>query len=270
MLSVVEASLFNGDDPAIPLRVTLGAFLRWLLINFILFIACCGPAYSQHGHATDPLGAKPEILINGSSCEIGHMFQSCTSRTCDSVTVLSGDSVSFCTGVNIDLSSDTAYYLKWNFNGSNFTSPVYDPYGTSLPLCYFPRWDVPGNYTVDVFYNNGLTAYPYCDCYSFGPSHWIISVKVLPAVSGISALSSGQPARVFPNPSNGVFTIQRTGSGIIEVYDMLGEKIFVSSRPSKGGDGGEVIDLSSQPAGPYFYRIFSEGRTIASGSLCKQ
>ncbi len=73
---------------------------------------------------------------------------------------------------------------------------------------------------------------------------------------------SGLGFEVYPNPSDGKFTIgsKQLAAGsqtAIEVYNVMGEKIY-SAPLLKGGDGGGLIDLSSQPDGIYFVRVKTE------------
>jgi hypothetical protein len=72
---------------------------------------------------------------------------------------------------------------------------------------------------------------------------------------------------VFPNPSNGVFTLEQSAekqSEVIEVYNVLGEKIYYSSFSAPR----ITLNLTGQPSGIYLYRITSEkGEAIGSGKL---
>ena len=77
---------------------------------------------------------------------------------------------------------------------------------------------------------------------------------------------------VFPNPSNGVFTLQVTdeerGMKNIEVYNVLGEKVFSQLSICKSKFS---IDLFSQPNGIYFYRVVSEnGGLVGEGKVVVQ
>jgi hypothetical protein len=57
---------------------------------------------------------------------------------------------------------------------------------------------------------------------------------------------------VYPNPSNGIFTIQSSEeNATVEVYTMLGEKISSCQMVS----GKTDIDLSSRQAGIYLLKI---------------
>lgn len=154
------------------------------------------------------LGTKPKISVNGVSCAIENQQFSCLTRTCDSVIIFAGDSIAFCTDANIDLMSDTNYYMQWNFNGSNnFPTPLHNYAPSNLPICYHPTWSTPGNYIVDIYNNNYLTAYPGSDCYSYGPSHWSIQITVL-SVNGINNTSNPVSIFSYPNPATQHITIE--------------------------------------------------------------
>ncbi len=69
--------------------------------------------------------------------------------------------------------------------------------------------------------------------------------------------------KVFPNPNNGIFNIQIANShklianSFIEVYNMLGEKVYSAIVNSK-----MQIDLSNNADGVYLYRIIAETREL--------
>jgi hypothetical protein len=87
----------------------------------------------------------------------------------------------------------------------------------------------------------------------------------------INELTVNRTITVYPNPSNGVFTIEEQGirdKEQVEVYNMLGEKIYYQTviRNSQF-----VIDLSSQATGVYLYRITNtDGSLVSSGKLIKE
>ncbi len=77
---------------------------------------------------------------------------------------------------------------------------------------------------------------------------------------------------VFPNPSNGVFTVAFSheelvsASQIIEVYNTLGEKVLIETLRSAQGDN--LIDISNEPNSIYLYRVLNEnGRLLGSGKM---
>ena len=90
---------------------------------------------------------------------------------------------------------------------------------------------------------------------------------IVTSVNNIVPMTVG--VSVYPNPSNGIFQLEINNSELgiknsVEVYNVLGEKIFTSSFSAPL----TTLDLSGQPAGIYFYRIVSEkDELIASGKL---
>lgn len=94
-------------------------------------------------------------------------------------------------------------------------------------------------------------------------------IRVVTTAAGLSGIATVtlpfNKATVYPNPSGGKFSIQ---SPLVlqttEVFNILGKQI--ASIPSRGGVYG--MDLSSQPAGIYLYRIVSQtGALLGSGKL---
>jgi len=76
---------------------------------------------------------------------------------------------------------------------------------------------------------------------------------------------------LYPNPSNGVFTLQASSAELIaqnniEVYNMLGERVYAKTLHSVQGDN--TVNISSQPNGIYLYRVVNEnGELIGEGKL---
>jgi uncharacterized repeat protein (TIGR03803 family) len=79
---------------------------------------------------------------------------------------------------------------------------------------------------------------------------------------------------IFPNPSNGKFTIAFVGtqnfvSGTVEIYNVMGERVLTEIHRSAQDD--KVMDLTGQPNGIYFYRVLDEnGGVLGSGKLIIQ
>ena len=88
---------------------------------------------------------------------------------------------------------------------------------------------------------------------------------IAPNPAGIDEVNAeSKNVNVYPNPNNGVFQIQANSQ--IEVYNMLGEKIANSQWPSANSQ--MQINLSSQAAGIYLYRVISEnGNLVGEGKL---
>jgi hypothetical protein len=86
-------------------------------------------------------------------------------------------------------------------------------------------------------------------------------------------MKADNEVKVFPNPNNGKFTIQESGArnqnSVVEIYNMLGEKVFSKSLLHLTTEYS--LDLSSQSAGIYLYRILTEiGNLAAEGKLIIQ
>ncbi|HTB06675.1 MAG TPA: T9SS type A sorting domain-containing protein, partial [Bacteroidia bacterium] len=86
---------------------------------------------------------------------------------------------------------------------------------------------------------------------------------------GINELKvESEKLNVYPNPSNGLFTIQSpaaSGQSSVQVYNMLGQQVYSQyTLPNTQYQ----IDISNQPTGIYFYRLISEnGNLIGAGKL---
>ena len=71
---------------------------------------------------------------------------------------------------------------------------------------------------------------------------------------------------ISPNPSSGIFTIQAEEEiKGVEVYNVMGEKVYLTPSPSPKGEGS-VVDLSAQPKGIYFYRVVT-ANGVGSGKV---
>ena len=72
---------------------------------------------------------------------------------------------------------------------------------------------------------------------------------------------------LYPNPNNGSFTIsaeKQSGERVIEIYNMLGEKIYTQTFSTLNSQ--LLINIGNRPSGIYLYRITGEqGSTIANG-----
>ena len=81
---------------------------------------------------------------------------------------------------------------------------------------------------------------------------------------GINNLSLSDYISIYPNPSNGKFQISNFKFQVdnIEIYNVFGEKVYeapsikgVNNSLHQLADGGQTINLSSQPNGVYFLRF---------------
>jgi OOP family OmpA-OmpF porin len=89
------------------------------------------------------------------------------------------------------------------------------------------------------------------------------------SISAIGELKvESEKLKVFPNPSNGVFTVESSVVShqlSVEVYNELGQKIFSQFSTFNSQFS---INLSNQPLGIYLYRVITEqGELVGSGKL---
>jgi len=86
--------------------------------------------------------------------------------------------------------------------------------------------------------------------------------------TGINEISNANRFRVFPNPSNGIFTIgseTEVDKSCVEIYNVLGEKVYSQFSTF---NSPLLINISNQPSGIYFYRVLEEdGSLTGEGKL---
>ena len=94
---------------------------------------------------------------------------------------------------------------------------------------------------------------------------------------GIEELKTGNgELKIYPDPTKGQLTIESAELKIerVEILDVLGQCVFTTPNPSKGGESstsaqfpskggaGVVIDVSHLASGAYFVTVYSEGQKI--------
>jgi N-acetylneuraminic acid mutarotase len=93
---------------------------------------------------------------------------------------------------------------------------------------------------------------------------------------GVNEIADSKTSvQLYPNPNNGQFTIQLANSqqpitnSQVEVYNMLGEKVYSNSFNTQHSTF--KIDLSGESTGVYLYRVISEaGNVISDGKFIIQ
>lgn len=84
--------------------------------------------------------------------------------------------------------------------------------------------------------------------------------------TGIDGAVLSARAIVYPNPSNGYFSMRYdSGISLIRIMNVLGEELHVFTADQNGGTVS--IDLSSQASGMYFYQLESEGKITGTGKI---
>lgn len=93
---------------------------------------------------------------------------------------------------------------------------------------------------------------------------------VITGINSVKANSS--PVKIYPNPNNGQFTLSSskiTNKCTLEIYNVLGQPLLTGIFRSSLDDN--LIDLTNQPSGVYFYRAISEtGDLLGEGKLIIQ
>ncbi len=96
------------------------------------------------------------------------------------------------------------------------------------------------------------------------------------STTGIENISNQNSLTLYPNPSNGLFTIEMKSENLtvnssVEVYNVLGEKVYSKTFSQTQGNNNTQINLSNNPSGIYLYRVLIEtGDLISSGKFIIQ
>ncbi len=82
---------------------------------------------------------------------------------------------------------------------------------------------------------------------------------------GVSENDAEKNVSIYPNPSNGIFTIKfkSTQNADIIISNILGEVVF----SAKGLNTSTTVNLTNVPGGVYFYRLSNQAEIIGSGKL---
>ncbi|HXB12147.1 MAG TPA: T9SS type A sorting domain-containing protein, partial [Bacteroidia bacterium] len=96
-------------------------------------------------------------------------------------------------------------------------------------------------------------------------------IREIVGPAGIQEIKSSiANVAVYPNPNNGVFTIQLSRvseKSSVEIYNMLREEVFIQSFNSTN----TMVDISNKVAGIYMYRVLTEtGLLISEGKIVKE
>lgn len=83
-----------------------------------------------------------------------------------------------------------------------------------------------------------------------------ISITVAPPI-GIKENAANNTIAIFPNPSNGVFTVKAVENSSVEVYSVIGENVYAANLVK----GNNSVDLSNMAAGTYIVKVKSGNET---------
>lgn len=81
--------------------------------------------------------------------------------------------------------------------------------------------------------------------------------------AGINRISIYNQLLVFPNPGKGYFSIDISNISencFIEIYNVLGERVL--AKTFYPVEGGNIINMSSQPPGVYLYRVLKQDNSL--------
>ena len=152
-------------------------------------------------------------------------------------------------------------------NGSHNGTATVTVTGGNLPYTFL--WSPGGNTTASI---SGKDSGMYC-CSVTDANGCVdstcVHIKLIAGIQGISS-TNGQ-ITVYPNPNNGQFTIESSISGVsvVEIYNILGEKVFTKNLSTTKGTN--QINVSNQPNGVYLYRVTSEsGDLLGQGKITLQ
>ena len=91
--------------------------------------------------------------------------------------------------------------------------------------------------------------------------------KLSQTSTGIFQINQTQNFSIYPNPSNGNFTInvKNKNAASIEIYNVMGEKIFSAKLMNPKTE----IELNAKP-GMYFYQIKNDNGIIENSKIVIQ
>ena len=93
----------------------------------------------------------------------------------------------------------------------------------------------------------------------------VFVAKLLGPLVGIKEENVSQKLILYPNPTNGKFTVEAEGQ--IVFYNVLGEIILEQNLKNKNQLTQNEFDFSSQPKGIYFYQVITEKKGIYTGRV---
>lgn len=169
-------------------------------------------------------------------------------------TVNAGNDTVYCTTISQIPLQGTAYSystVSWSSSGlGTFVDP------NALSTAYLPATEDKTNGFVNLY----LTADPLSPC--SGTAIDSRHIQFDPC-SGVPDADAGS-AMIYPNPSNGHFTISCSGnqnSGLsVSVFDITGKIIFSESMNTGNGSYQKAIDLSAFPKGIYLLKYVIQGK----------
>lgn len=109
-------------------------------------------------------------------------------------------------------------------------------------------------------FNSGAVGFGTTTLYK-GCGDDVFVAKLTGGAVGINELNNQQQISIYPNPSNGKFSVDAEGEIIF--YNVLGEVIH----SEKLNNTSNVVDLSSQKQGVYTYQLITSGKEKFTGRV---
>ena len=154
-----------------------------------------------------------------------------------------------------------------SFGGCNGVAAITVVSGGTPPFTYL--WS-PGGQTTDTIKNQ--CEGDYC-CTVTGANGCSENVCIVVLnTTGIDNIQSATGLSIYPNPNNGVFTIQLSDVSVqssVEIYDVLGQNLLTQTLSNT--QENNIINLRDKAAGMYFYRVTkSDGSLLGEGKILVQ
>ncbi len=157
--------------------------------------------------------------------------------------------------INNDGHNDLVFAV---YNSNGFGYMLNDGTNNFLPVEYYLSAVDPEEIAVEDFNNDGWLDVVVPS--SYDP---LFSCMLNCSPSGINSFSAtDESTNIFPNPTTDELKIKNSELKIkfIEIYDTLGEKIFVQQQTAS--QKLQTINISNLPPGIYFIKVFSGEKTI--------
>lgn len=112
-----------------------------------------------------------------------------------------------------------------------------------------------GNYLIKTDCQGNYTFWDTVSCYPYATIDTTNDTTITP--NGVIDIQQASNVVIYPNPSEGIFTVSGTGIRQIELFDLTGKFIF-----KKEESGPSItIDLSAYKKGLYFVKIVTNSET---------
>lgn len=151
-----------------------------------------------------------------------------------------------------DFSSKGLGFLNMKFTPSNANYTKYQwlfgEGGSSSSVTPVYQYYYSGNFNVTMKATNDAG----CSCQV---------TKRISATTGVNDISAASGISIYPNPSNGVFTISGSQEGMqVEVFSVLGSKVYSNATDAASME----VNLDGQAAGMYLVKVTVNGVTTTA------